>query len=314
MTAGIAAITGTASIRQSARGSRAEAFGRWGTRAALYLVVVVLAFILSLLVINAIPAADGHGLGSLTEFLLTDPWSPLGTPPRYGIGHALVSTLMVTVGSLVIATPLGFGVGLFASEIAPAWVRNILTPCLELLAGIPSVVYGFFGYVTLVAWFERYSTMATGESLLVAALVLSVMVLPFIASTACEAFSRVGPELKEVALSTGTTRWHVTRRILVPAAAPGLYAAIALGHARAVGETLAVLLLAGNSTAFPHSFMDRGQPLTALIATELPEAAVGTGKYQALFAAGLMLMVVTICINAVVWMLRRRVFRYGQPA
>jgi phosphate transport system permease protein len=297
---------------QPARGWQADAISRWVTRVALYAVIVVLGFILSLLIINAIPAAAQGGQVSLLGFLLHEPWSPMATPPRFGIGHALASTFMVTAGSLLVAIPLGIGIGLFAAEVAPRWVRSILTPCLELLAGIPSVVYGFFGYVTLVAWFERYADMATGESLLVAALVLSIMVLPFIASTACEAFRSIAQDLKEAAFSTGVTRWHVLRRILLPAAAPGLFAAVALGHARAVGETLAVLLLAGNSTAFPESYLDRGQPLTALIATELPEAAVGSDKYQAVFAAGLVLMLFTMLVNAIVWLLKRRMFKHGQ--
>lgn len=293
------------------RGTGAEAAARWGTRLALCVVIGALVFILSLLVTHALPAFSEEWFRGPWRFLTADPWEPLASPPVFGIGHAVVSTLLVTCTSLVISVPLGFGTGLFAAEIAPLWVRSILTPCMELLAGIPSVVYGFFGYVTLVAWFERYGGMATGESLLVASLVLSIMVLPFIASTASEAFLNIAPDLKEAAYSIGVTRWHVMRRILFPAAAPGLCAAVALGHARAVGETLAVLLLAGNSTAFPESLMDRGQPLTALIATELPEAVVNGDKYHALFAAGVMLMIVTVLINALVWLLKGRVFRYG---
>jgi phosphate ABC transporter permease protein PstC len=222
-----------------------------------------------------------------------------------------VSTMMVTALALALAVPVGFGIGLFASEVAPPWLRSVLQPCLELLAGIPSVVYGFFGYVTLVAWFEHHGGMATGESLLVAGLILAVMVLPFIAGVSTESFAAVPRLLKESAHATGVTRLHVLRRVVVPVALPGLFAAVALGLGRAVGETLAVLLLAGNSTALPASYLDRGQPMTALIATELPEAGFGSGKYHALYAAGLTLILMAVAINAVVWQLKARLLRHG---
>jgi phosphate transport system permease protein len=124
-----------------------------------------------------------------------------------------------------------------------------------------------------------------------------------------EAFAALPASLRDSALSMGITRWHLARRVLVPAAMPGLFAAVALGVARALGETLAVLMLAGNSTAMPGSYLDRGQPLTALIATELPEAGVGSEKYHALYAAGLVLMVMTLAINLLVWFLKGRMLR-----
>ncbi len=289
------------------RGRFGDEAARLVSRAALALVILVLAALLLLILREALPALStsfsDHGI------LLGD-WAPLADPPRLGLGHAILSTLMVTALALLLAVPIGFGIGLFTSEIAPAWLRSVMEPSLELLAGIPSVVYGFFGYVTLVGWFERYGGMATGESLLVAALVLAIMVLPFIAGTAAEAFAAVPRVLKESAYATGVTRLHMVRRILVPVALPGLFAAVALGLARAIGETLAVLLLAGNSTALPMSYLDRGQPLTALIATELPEAGLGSAKYHALYAAGLALILVTVAINLVIWRLKARVLRH----
>src|SRR5262247_4317086 len=242
----------------------------------------------------------------LRGLLIADPWEPLSQPARLGVRHAWLATLAVTSIALAFAVPLGFAIGIFIAEIAPATIKNMLQPCLELLAGIPSVVYGFFGYVTLVAWFERHGGMATGESLLVAGLILAVMVLPFIAGVSAESFAAVPRLLKESAHATGVTRLHVVRRVVVPVALPGLFAAVALGFGRAVGETLAVLLLAGNSTALPSSYLDRGQPLTALIATELPEAGLGSARYHALYAAGLVLILLTVAINVAVWRLKVR--------
>jgi phosphate transport system permease protein len=287
-----------------ARGNRADILLRFVCWAALASVALTLGALVLIICHEAWPAVSNPE--KLWALLFAQDWAPLLDPPLLGIRHAILSTLMVTALSLALAVPLGFAIGLFVAELAPGWIRALLQPCFELLAGIPSVVYGFFGYVTLVAWFERYGDMATGESLFVASVVLAVMVLPFIASVSGEAFSAVPATLREAAYSTGATRWHVARRVLLRAAKPGLFAAVALGLARAVGETLAVLLLAGNSTALPTSFMDRGQPLTALIATDLPEAGVGSAKYHALYAAGLVLLVLTGAINLLVWRLKGR--------
>jgi phosphate ABC transporter permease protein PstC len=293
---------------QRLRGRYSDWTARFMSRAVLALVIVILAALLLQILHEALPA-----LGSALRpgGILRGDWAPVAEPPRFGLAHAIVSTLMVTALALALAVPVGFGIGLFASEVAPLWLRSVLQPCLELLAGIPSVVYGFFGYVTLVAWFERHGGMATGESLLVAGLILAVMVLPFIAGVSTESFAAVPRLLKDSAYATGVTRLHVLRRIVVPVALPGLFAAVALGLGRAVGETLAVLLLAGNSTALPTSYLDRGQPLTALIATELPEAGLGSGKYHALYAAGLMLILIAVAINGVVWRLKAQLLPHG---
>jgi len=292
-------------VAAPARGGRADGLLRLGCWTALAFVALTLGALVLLICHEAWPAISSPE--RLWALLVGQDWAPLLEPPRLGIRHAIVSTVMVTALSLALAVPLGFGIGLFVAELAPRWIRSLLQPCFELLAGIPSVVYGFFGYVTLVAWFERYGHMATGESLLVASIVLAIMVLPFIASVSGEAFAAVPEGLRQAAYSVGVTRWHVARRILFRAALPGLFAAVALGLAPAVGETLAVLLLAGNSTALPTSFLDRGQPLTALIATELPEAGVDTAKYHALYAAGLVLLVLTGIINFIVWRLKGRI-------
>jgi len=290
------------------RGRFSDWAARFVSRAVLTLVILILAALLLEILREALPALAS----ALTPGgILRGDWAPVAEPPRFGLAHAIVSTGMVTALALALAVPVGFGIGLFAVEIAPPWLRTVLQPCLELLAGIPSVVYGFFGYVTLVAWFERHGGMATGESLLVAGLILAVMVLPFIAGVSAESFAAVPRLLKESAHATGVTRLHVLRRIVLPTALPGLFAAVALGLGRAIGETLAVLLLAGNSTALPTSYLERGQPLTALIATELPEAGLGTDKYHALYAAGLLLILIAVAINVMVWRLKARLLRHG---
>ncbi len=251
-------------------------------------------------------AGAWRGPGALAGFLWNDAWSPLASPPSLGVGHALRSTVLVAVTALAAAVPLGIGIGVFAVEVAPQAVRTVLQPALELLAGIPAVVYGFFGYVTVVRALERGLGMSSGECLLAAAAILALMVLPFIASMAAEALRAVPADLRDAALSLGATRFHVVRRVVLRRALPGLFAAVALGLARALSETLAVLMLSGNSVAPPHTLLDRGQPITALLATELGESAVGSPKYTALYGAGLLLLAVVLAINAGIWVLRRR--------
>lgn len=289
--------------------------GRWRDRAAalgtLCLLLAGETALLLILAFIAKEAAPAWGGRSPADFLWHDPWAPLASPPKFGIFHAWVSTLALTLLALLVAVPLGLGIGVFTSEIAPPRLRLVLQPCLELLAGIPSVVYGFFGAVTLVKGFENWFVMPAGECLLVAGVVLGVMALPFVASTSAEALRALPAGLRETAAALGVTRWHAIRRILLPAAVPGLFAAVTLGLARAIGETLAVLMLAGNSVAPPHSLIDRGQPLTALVAMELGGTAARSEHYHALFAAGLMLFVVTALLHAGIWALRARAIRHG---
>jgi len=263
-----------------------------------------LAFILVFILREAYPAMSGEN--SVLDYLFRTAWTPLARPPEFGIVHSWLSTLMLVAICIAMAAPVGFGIGLFISDIAPVIVRLVLQPCLDVLAGIPSVVYGFFGYVTLVPWFEVRYEMATGECILVAALILAVMVLPFVASVSAGAFQSVSANLREAALAQGVTRWYMIRRVVIPKAAPGMFAAVTLALTRAIGETMAVLMLTGNSVALPVSPLDRGQPLTALIATEFGEAGVGSEKYYALFASASVLVALVFAFNVLTWTLKRK--------
>jgi phosphate transport system permease protein len=285
-----------------------EAVARFSFLVLLIVGIATLLLALAMVVREGYPALFANS--GLWGLLIADPWEPLAQPARLGLRHAWLSTLAVTAIALTFAVPLGFGIAIFIAEIAPPTIKKMLQPCLELLAGIPSVVYGFFGYVTLVPWFESRFEMATGESLLAAGLILAVMVLPFVASTSAEALGAVPSDTKEAALALGVNRCCMTLRVLVRYAAPGMFAAVALGLARALGETLAVLMLAGNSLAVPGSLLDRGQPITALIVTELGEAGIGSPKQHALFAAALVLMAVILVVNAAIGWLKRRML-YG---
>lgn len=268
---------------------------------------IFLLMVVGFMVGEAWPAICGDDAVPMADFFWRAAWKPWSDPPRLGIVHAWISTLAVSAMAVFFAGTLGLGVALFLSELAPRPIAVVLRPCLELLAGIPSVVYGFFGAVTLVKGFEMWFSLPTGECLGVAGLILAVMILPFVAGTAADVLDATPRELREAAMAQGVSRTHMIRRVLIPAAAPGLFSALGLGLARAVGETLAVLMLAGNSTRIPLSPLARGQPITALLATELGEAEVGSVKYHALFLAGALLLVVVAVRNALFGRWRRRI-------
>lgn len=288
-------------MRSTQRVPLADILLRGGSLVALWGAVALLALIVGFIVWESrIPPAAGLGV---SDFLFFERWDPSGQPPQFGIGHAWAATLLVVGLAVAMATPLALVVAVYLSEIAPRRARAFAEPALQLLAGIPAVVYGFVGYATLVPFMERW--LPTGETILVAAIVLALMVLPFIAASAAEAFSLVAKDLRFAGLALGVSRWYTFSRITLRKAAPGVLAGIILGMGRGLGETLAVLMLAGNSPIFPDGLLSRGQPLTALIATDLGESAIHSERYYALFSAGLLLMVTVIVINVVVIFIKR---------
>ena len=281
---------------------------RGGTLTALVGAVCLLCFVVGFIVWESrIPPAPGI---SISGFLFTERWDPSGLPAQFGIGHAWMATLLVVGLAVGMATPLALVIAVFLSEIAPRSVRAAAEPVLQLLAGIPAVVYGLVGYATLVPFFERW--LPTGETILIASIVLAVMVLPFIASCAAEALWLVSKDLRCAGLALGASRWHTFTRVTLRKAGPGVLAGVILGIGRGLGETLAVLMLAGNSPVFPTDLLGRGQPLTALIATDLGESAIHSERYYALFSAGLLLMGTVIAINLVVVQIKAKFIGNGQ--
>lgn len=233
----------------------------------------------------------------IADFLTGTEWKPIGASPRIGIAPMLVSTLWVAGGALLIAAPLGFGCAIFLAEFAPAPLAAVIRPVLNMLTGIPSVVYGFLGAAVLVKFFEAKFDLASGESLFAASLILAVMVVPFIVANSETALRSVAPEYRYAGIALGVSRQYLTLRILVPLARKGMLGALALAFGRAMGETMAVLMLAGNTLRLPLSWFNKGEPLPALIALELGSATPGSAHYQALFAAGLALVLMVFAVN-----------------
>ncbi len=231
------------------------------------------------------------------DFITGTQWNPSTKFARYGILPLLVSTLLVTFGSMVIAIPLGLGTASFLSEYAPKWLRNLLKPAIELLASIPSVVIGFLGIVILGPLLAHLSGQSNGLNALNGSILLSIMALPTIITISDDALSSVSKTFKEASLSLGANNWQTLIQVTIPAAAPGIFAAILLGIGRAIGETMTVLMATGNSAAFPKGFYHSVRTITATIAIEMGEVPFQTTHYYALFAIATVLFLVTLMIN-----------------
>lgn len=237
---------------------------------------------------------------SVFDFLFGGVWRP--TLEKYGILPMIVGSTAVTIGSLLLAIPLGVACAILLAEVAPYRVRQILRPAVELLVGIPSVVYGLVGLVLLVPAVRHIG--GNGLSILTACLVLMAMVLPTIISISEDSIRAVPRAYKEGALALGTTHWQTISRVLLPSARSGIIASIVLGMGRAVGETMAMIMVIGNSIAFPKSILDPARTLTGNIAVEINYAS-GTHA-SALFATGIVLLLFIVVLNTITTVLLRR--------
>lgn len=220
----------------------------------------------------------------------------------YGILPLLSGSLLVTFTAIVIALPLGVASAVFVREVAPTWLREILKPLIEVLAGIPSVVLGFFGLITLAPLVRTYLGAPTGMTALTGAILLGYMALPTIISVAEDALDAVPKSYRDASLAMGATRWQTIWMVVVPAARAGLVTAVMLGMGRAIGETMAVMMVTGNAARLPSSWQAVLLPvrtMTATIAAEMGEVAQGSTHYHVLFALGIILFVLTFMLNLV---------------
>ncbi len=218
---------------------------------------------------------------------------------QYGIGAAIFGTLIVTAGAMLIAIPLGILGAIFLSELAPYKLRVILKPIIELLAGVPSIVYGFIGIILLVRYLQPSFGMLSGYSFLAGSLILGVMALPIIVSMSDDAMKAVPRELKEASLAVGATKWQTIKKVTIPASISGISASVIMGMGRAVGETMAVSLVLGNMMRIPippwDIFETTGTTITSLIVHEMGEAA-GL-QVNALFAGAVILFIVVAIMS-----------------
>jgi phosphate transport system permease protein len=273
---------------------------------ALFAVIIIF-FILAFLIYDAYPIFLEIGVA---EFLTGMVWNPTGVPPAYGIYALIVDSLLVMILAMAISIPLGVGSAIYIAELAPYRVKTIVKPAVELLAGIPSVVFGFFGLIVLTDWIRVNFDVPTGETWLAGSILLGVMALPTIISVSEDAISSAPREFREGSFALGATQWQTISRVVTPAALSGITAAIILGIGRAVGETMAVLMVTGNAAVIPDPIWNVLSPvrtLTGTLGIEMGEVAIGSTHYHALFGIALVLLVITLVINLLATVILTRV-------
>lgn len=259
---------------------------------AILFVVLIFLFLLR----EGAPAFWEASLGNL----FGRRWYP--NEQLFGTWPLILGSLLVTAGALIIALPLGLATAVFVRELAPSWLREVLKPLIEVLAGIPSVVLGFLGMVAIAPLVRQILDVPTGLTAFSGSLMLAYMALPTLISVAEDAIDAVPETYREGALAMGATHWQTIWRVVLPAARPGVIIAVMLGIGRAIGETMAVMMVTGNAARIPHEWNALFLPvrtMTATIAAEMGEVAQGSTHYHVLFAVGILLFVITFVINGI---------------
>lgn len=241
------------------------------------------------------------------EFLSGEEWFPTAQPiAQMGVKPLIYGTLWVSFGAILLALPIGLAAAIYLSEIAKKRTRSLLKPLIELLAGIPSVVYGFFGLVVIVPLIQSLFNLPVGETALAGSVVLAIMALPTIITISEDAMRNTPRAMKEASLALGASQWQTIYKVVIPYSASGITAGAILGIGRAIGETMAVLMVTGNAAVIPHTLLAPVRTIPATIAAELGEAPNGGLHYEALFALGCILFLITFGINMLVELVTNR--------
>jgi phosphate transport system permease protein len=281
---------------KQARSRRRELLIEGLIRAAGFSAIFFVALIFIFLLKEGAPAFWEVTLGNL----FGQRWYP--NEDLYGTMPLILGSLLVTAGALIIALPLGLATAIFVRELAPDWLREILKPLIEVLAGIPSVVLGFLGMIAFAPLLRESLNIPTGLTAFTGSLMLAYMALPTIISVAEDAIDAVPKGYRDGALAMGATHWQTIWRVVLPSARSGVIMAVMLGIGRAIGETMAVMMVTGNAARIPREWYALFLPartMTATIAAEMGEVAQGSTHYHVLFAVGILLFIVTFIINAI---------------
>jgi phosphate transport system permease protein len=237
-------------------------------------------------------------------------WQPVSEVPKYSLMPLLTGTLKVTLVAMLFATPLGIFAAVFSTEFAPGWLRETMKPVIELLAGIPSVVLGFFALIVLATWVQTQFGLAFRLNALNAGIALGLAVVPIIYTISEDALTAVPRSYRNASAALGASRWQTAWNIVLPAALPGVFAGVVLGFGRAVGETMVVLMASGNAAITSWNFTEPVRTLSASVAAELAEVVFGDTHYHVLFFIGTLLFLITFVLNwlgtVMVGRLRRR--------
>jgi phosphate transport system permease protein len=241
------------------------------------------------------------------DFLTGREWYPTSVPvARFGVLPLILGTLLVTFIAILFALPIGLITAIYMAEIASERMRKLMKPVIELLAGIPSVVYGFFGLVVLVPAIQQVFHLPVGETALAGSIILAIMALPTIITISEDSIRSTPVALKEASLALGASHWQSLRLVVIPYAKSGILAAFILGIGRAIGETMAVLMVTGNAAVMPHSIFEPVRTIPATIAAELGEAPFGGTHFKALFALGIILFIITFVFNSLVELIKSK--------
>ena len=259
-----------------------------------FVAIVFVLFISIYLIISGLPAIREIGL---VDFLFGREWASTASDPKFGILPFILTSIYGTCGAIILGVPVGFMTAVFLAKVAPPKLAAVVRPAVDLLAGIPSVVYGLIGMMVLVPAVRRAFDLPDGASLFCAIIVLAIMILPSIISVSETALKAVPPEYEEASLALGATHIETVFRVTVPAARSGIATAIVLGIGRAIGEAMAIIMVAGNVANMP-GLLTPVRFLTTAIASEMSYASVGSLHRNALFSIGLVLFLFIMLINA----------------
>lgn len=260
---------------------------------AILFVLLIFGFLLH----ESLPLLKTESLGQL---LAGKRWLPTSEPPQFGLLPLLLGSAYVTFGALLIGIPLGLAAAIYIAEVAPPRLKEMLKPMVELLAAVPSVVFGFIGLLVVGPWLARVCNLPISQFAALGSLLLAFMAIPTIVSVAEDALTAVPRALRDNSLALGATQWQTIYRVVVPAARSGIIAAFLLGMGRAIGETMTVLMVTGNAAVIPtglSAFLLPIRTMTATIAAEMGETAYATPHYYALFMVGLLLFIITLVVS-----------------
>ncbi|MDD5197228.1 MAG: phosphate ABC transporter permease subunit PstC [Candidatus Omnitrophota bacterium] len=280
-----------------------EKLYKWVFTALAFASLVFLIGIVIILFREALPVFKKV---KVLEFLFGRFWYPTYEPPEFGILPLILASAWVTIGAVLVCVPLGVGSALYLNELAGTKQKALLKPLVELLASIPSVVFGFFGMVIVTPFLQELFHLPTGLTALNASLILGIMATPTVCSISEDALNYVPKSFREASFALGADRWQTLTRVVIPAAGSGISTAIILGMSRAIGETMTVLMVAGGAAVIPHTFLEPVRPMTAAIAAEMGEAPMGGAHYHALFAIALVLFFITFVFNVIAELISRR--------
>jgi phosphate transport system permease protein len=301
----------TSALHESSRsGALSDCVARIVISSSAFLAILSLILIFIFIGKEALPiftSAEVHKEADLPKLFLPQParegaaaehtWQPVSERPKYSLLPLLAGTLKATIIAALIAIPLAVLAALYTAEFAPPWAREIVKPAIEMLAGIPSVVVGFFCLMVLAGWLQSVFGWTFRLNAVTAGIGLSLAVIPIVYTVCEDAFSSVPQAFRDGSVAMGASSWQTAARVVLPAAMPGVLAACVLGFGRAIGETMIVLMASGNAAILSFSPTDSIRTFSATIAAELGEVVVGSSHYHVLFFIGAFLFLITFLIN-----------------